>query len=150
MGQTQTTIDNLRKVADYLEQHIETIEKLSADALYVAGLDWSQQNGVTVTTGQYGRVTFECYGPGAASLMATLRRYLGGKWEKRVSDYYFMLRQEQPSGLRVDIESNRDSVCTAKVVGKEAVTIPAVEASPARIEVKDVIEWECSPLLEGE
>ena len=145
--ETQTKIENLRKAADYLEQHIKVIESMSVDALYVPGLDWKQQNGVTVTTDQYGRVTFECYGPGAASLMAALRRYLVGKWEKETTDYYFMLKQEQPSGLHVQIESNRDAVCTAKVVGKEAVTIPAVEASPARVEVKDVIEWECSPLL---
>lgn len=76
----------------------------------------------------------------------TLARALGGQREKRSGT--MLLTVERTFGrVSVEVCGHHDEVCTAKVVGTETVEIPAVKASPARTETRDVIEWVCPPVL---
>ena len=53
----------------------------------------------------------------------------------------------EQEGLKLTIAVKRDAVCTRRVVGTETVTLPAVEAQAERTEEREVIEWDCEPLL---
>ena len=75
-----------------------------------------------------------------------IRRRLGGRWKKTYDRDELVLRREQ-EGLKLTIAVKRDAVCTRRVVGTETVTLPAVEAQAERTEEREVIEWDCEPLL---
>lgn len=85
------------------------------------------------------------YGEGAVEQCARARRHLGGRWAKDVTDFRMILQCE---GCPITLEVERSAACTPRVVGTETVNFPAVEAQPARTETRDVIEWECHPLLD--
>lgn len=71
---------------------------------------------------------------------------LGGHRVKESDESYTsIIRQFGP--VTVDVFGGHEQVCEAKVVGTETVEIPAVEASPARTETRDIIEWVCPPVL---
>lgn len=77
-------------------------------------------------------------------------RALGGKWRKKPWGDRFDFEQERDDGLRVEIYAHREQVCERRVVGTEKVTVPAspaVEAQPERTEVREIVEWDCSPVL---
>lgn len=73
-------------------------------------------------------------------------RAIGGKWDKEPWGDRFDFAQDY-RGLKLQIYTHREQVCTRRVVGTETVTIPAVEAKPERTEVVDVVEWDCEPVL---
>lgn len=76
-----------------------------------------------------------------------IRRSLGGEWTKEVWGDRFDLVSER-DGIKLAIFTQRDQVCERIVTGTETVTIPAVEARPARTEEREVVEWRCEPLLD--
>lgn len=45
------------------------------------------------------------------------------------------------------VQVSREQVCTRRVVGTETVVVPAVEAQPERTEVRELVEWDCRPVL---
>lgn len=78
--------------------------------------------------------------------IAKVARAIGGKWEKSAGYDAFYLTQEFDL-LRVTISAEREQVCTRRVVGTETVTLPAVKAAPERTEEREVVEWDCDPIL---
>lgn len=77
---------------------------------------------------------------------AELAQALGGQREKRSGT--MLLTVERTFGrVSVEVCGHHEQVCRARVVGTETVEIPAVEASPARTEIRDVVEWVCPPVL---
>lgn len=89
-------------------------------------------------------------GKGDAETQKTLARSiirgLGGKWSKTVGDNDVSFEQER-DGLSLQVMVIREAVCTRRVVGVETVTIAAVEAQPERTVEREVVEWDCAPLL---
>lgn len=91
---------------------------------------------------------FECPG-GVGPMVAAIRRAVGGTWEKREQQSY---RGDEMvferDGYRIRVE--REQVCVRRVVGTETVTIPAQparEAQPERTEERELVEWDCQPIL---
>lgn len=133
MSDTITTAARLRAAAALIEQHPDIPAPMVT--AYTSGaveLDWF------VNHGDDQRVT-----------MQAIRRALGGAWDKTTSAAYFNLTTER-DGLQLSILADREEVCTRRVVGTEVVTVPAVEAQPERTEVREVVEWDCEPVLAGE
>lgn len=53
-------------------------------------------------------------------------------------------------GLRLQLGVTRSAVCERRVIGTEEVVIPAEPAQPAvpqRVETRDVVVWDCAPIL---
>ncbi len=122
-----------RKVADLLEAHPEIAEP----SVWSDGsIRWSLYS-------------FECP-DGIPAMVAAIRRAVGGTWTKReqksVSGADELVFEREGFGVTV----GREAVCTRRVVGTEEVTIPAVEAKPARTEVREIVEWDCHPILADE
>lgn len=73
-------------------------------------------------------------------------RTIGGKWDKTYNDSDADFKQKR-DGLSLHVVVVREAVCTRRVVGTETVTLPAVEAAPERTVEREVVEWDCSPVL---
>lgn len=73
-------------------------------------------------------------------------RAIGGHWSKNPWGDRFDF-ERQYDGVKLEIYAHRDQVCERRVVGTETVTIPAVEAQAERTETREVIEWDCNPVL---
>lgn len=73
-------------------------------------------------------------------------RAIGGKWSKDFDERDATFEQER-DGLSLQVIVKREAVCERRVVGTERVTLPAVEAQPERTEVREIVEWDCSPVL---
>lgn len=87
--------------------------------------------------------------------LARVQKAIGGRWHKNdpkessyEASYYSLTHDKEFSGgIKVQLLTQRELVCTPVVVGKTIKKIdarPAVEAS--EVEVDD-IEYECHPLL---
>lgn len=75
-----------------------------------------------------------------------IRRALGGTWNKgSVGDSFWLARKSED--LDLTIHCDREQVCHRVVTGTETVTVPAVEAQPERTEVREVVEWQCDPIV---
>ena len=92
--------------------------------------------------------TFECP-DGVPAMVAAIRRAVGGKWDKReamgISEPEMIFERE---GYSITVK--REAVCTRRVVDTETITLPAVEAQPERTIEREVVEWDCSPVLAAE
>lgn len=92
-------------------------------------------------------------GEDARERMAACRRAIrGATWEKSVSgkdDRFFNLTGTL-GGLRIQLYAEREAVCTRRVVGTEDVEVD-VEIQAAvterRTETREIVEWNCSPVL---
>lgn len=117
------TINGLRALADHLEAHPELVT------------EWAEI--------EFAR--FVC----DATEMAELVKALGGSREKSVIGTYMEVKRDFGGGVSMTINAQRSSVCTAVVVGTETVEVPDPDAPKVTV-TRDVIEWECSPVLEAE
>lgn len=84
---------------------------------------------------------------GVPAMVAAIRRAVGGKWTKSQQESYggdaeMVYNRE---GYRITVK--REAVCVRRVVGTETVTLPAVEAKPERTVEREVIEWDCAPVI---
>lgn len=80
------------------------------------------------------------------ALARRIVKTIGGKWDKQdLGDT--MLYQQSREGFSLRISADRSAVCERVVTGIETVTIPAIEAQPERVEIREVVEWRCEPLL---
>ena len=101
-----------------------------------------------------GFISVSFFGSGASQEMAKWRRAVGGTWEKSnasYSDSRLKLAQvvaALPGSPSVELEIPKAN-CVRKVVGHEKVTVPAVEAQPERVEEREIVEWDCEPVLAG-
>lgn len=96
-------------------------------------------------------LTIHFYGDDAKAQAAKWRRAIGGTWEKSDggTTVDLTLRESPlPGSPKVDMFISKDA-CVRKVVGTETVVIPAVEARPERVEEREIVEWDCGPVLEG-
>jgi hypothetical protein len=99
-------------------------------------------------------IFFTAYGPTQRELMRTLRRAIGGKWDKYGgSSKLYLTRQwgdHADSKIGLTISGNRDQVCERVVTGTREVHHEAVPAQEARTEVVEEVDWVCGNLLEDD
>ncbi len=76
---------------------------------------------------------------------------LGGKVEKDYSNVVSLFYLRKPFGpVPFSVVYNRSTVCKRVVKGTETVEVPAVEAQPARVEEREIVEWVCDePILKA-
>lgn len=124
---------NLRAAADLLDQHPDLPE------VYVAAFGYSGRveiNWQSHTTDK----------ADAALVVATI----DGAWSRTSLGDELVQWKQHRDGVSLIVTISRELVCERRVVGTETVTIPAVEAQPERTETRDVVEWDCKPLLAPE
>jgi len=101
---------------------------------------------------------FNVFGEGAAGIIATIRRAIGGTWDKEPREteagMAYLDLKGQWHGFAVTVTTSRDVVCKRVVTGTREVTktIPDPEAlaKVPQIEVTETertYEWVCEPLL---
>jgi hypothetical protein len=73
-------------------------------------------------------------------------RTIGGHWDKIDTYSDFVYRQKR-DGVTLDVQVTREAVCERIVTGTRQVTVPAVEATPERVQTVEDVEWRCLPLL---
>lgn len=76
-------------------------------------------------------------------------RDIGGKWDKGFNDDDAQFTQTR-DGMHMLVVVKREAVCERRVIGIETLTLPAVEATPERTVDREVVEWDCSPVLADE
>lgn len=81
--------------------------------------------------------------------LATFSRVIGGARRKDASDDFVRVIRDLGGGVAIRVIGDREQVCTRRVVGTETVEVPAVEAQEARTEVREIVEWDCAPVLGG-
>lgn len=141
MGETTntSTAQALRAAADFIAQHADL------------PLPY-------VTTYRDGQISMAYYltingfgGPEKQrSAAQAIIRAVGGRWDKNPNDHDEMNFRAERGALQFHVQIAREAVCERIVTGTETVTIPAVEAQPARTEVVETVEWRCLPLLADE
>lgn len=130
----RTTADKLRAVADLLDAHPD----LPPPCV------WSYaHSGVSV---QWQLMNDDDAKDDQRAAARRIMRAIGGKWTKNPWGDRFDFEQVV-DGIKVEICASREQVCGRRVVGTEEVTHPAVEAQPERTETREVVEWDCSPVL---
>lgn len=95
--------------------------------------------------------SFECP-DGVPAMVAAIRRAVGGKWDKREAAGITGTPEMVFEREGYQIITRREAVCVRRVVGTETVTIPArpaLDAQPERTEEREIVEWDCEPILSG-
>lgn len=91
------------------------------------------------------------HGQESVVTLADCARIPGARWDKAVSSWNYelslTLAEEGYDKVKISLNAPRETVCTKRVVGTETVTVPAVEAKPEHTEERDIVEWDCVPLL---
>ena len=124
----QAAIAAHRHVANLMETHAD----LPMPFVSTTGMVW------------WTLYAWDCPG-GVPATVALIRRTIGGKWDKREQNNYGS-DQMVFSRPGYEIKVEREAVCVRRVVGTETVTKPAVSL-PERIETREIVEWDCSPVL---
>lgn len=124
---------NLREVADLLDLHADIKQPY-------------------ITSSSNGQVSLSWYLNGdadAKAKAAAVVKAIDGGWERGEADYDGPLAtwKQERGGLSLLVQVSRDDVCERIVTGTKEVTVPYVAAQPARVEVVDIVEWRCEPLL---
>lgn len=78
--------------------------------------------------------------------MQDITRLLGGEWVKDGYGDTFGLNQGR-DGVRLSVTASRSAICERVVTGTRQVTVPAVEASPERVETVEDVDWICGSVL---
>jgi hypothetical protein len=81
--------------------------------------------------------------------MTTARRNLGGKWDKVTSEAYFSLVQIIGENVKVELQTARNTACTPRVVGTETVEVKDYSSVPTKTIERDIVEWDCNPVLDA-
>lgn len=122
---TDTMTARLRFVADLLDEH----PALPLPSVGTYGVYWN---------------IYSWDVDDVPTAVAAIRRALGGTWDKRTDD---LAGQMEFTRDEFKISVQREAVCVRRVVGEETVTLPAVEARPERTETREIVEWDCEPVL---
>jgi hypothetical protein len=69
-----------------------------------------------------------------------------GKFEKQFYGSMFEGSVTFAGGVRYELNSSREEVCTKIVVGHENVLVPDPDA-PKIVKEREIVEWECIPIL---
>ncbi len=126
---------NLRRVADLLDE-------VGARLPFQPYLT-SRHDGITLYW--FTETEYETKA-GQQRVVHALVRLLGGKWDKDGYGDTFRLQQDR-DGVRLIVTASRAAVCERVVTGTRQVTVPAVGASPERVETIEDVEWVCGPVL---
>jgi hypothetical protein len=94
-------------------------------------------------------VNVQCTSRDALTRVARVLKSEAGKLDKDYTDVAFYVCCKTPEGLDVRAWAVRDEVCEQVVVGTETVEVPDPAAPLVTIE-RDVVRWECTPLLDGD
>lgn len=137
---TITQADALRAAVDFIDAHPEL------PAPYVTSFNRGE-----VDLNYY----LQIHNPGDLAeqkdVAAAIVRAVGGDWDKEPwGDEFRFTATRGP--LKFDVQVKREAVCERIVVGTETVTLPAtqaqvIDAQPERVEEREVVRWECRPLL---
>ena len=137
--------DALREVADWLERtwsrHLDMPVPMWS-AYYRADVrDWRPRLGF--------------YAHDRASFEATVRALADGAPKvgpvrKDVDTYDddYLEATRQLGSVLVRVWTARENICVRRVVGTETVEVPDPNAAMVEVE-RDVVEWDCSPVLTG-
>jgi len=71
-----------------------------------------------------------------------------GSFDKDYKDEYFKAHKPLSNTLKYSLSTYRETVCVKKVVGTETVEVPDYSNVPTKTEEKEIVEWECRPILE--
>lgn len=119
---TEVTIcDDLRALADHLENHPDLAEKVSSSIL---------------------PIQIYCLEDEFRDMVSQL----GGDRTKTFSDRYADVSRSFGSVV-LNLFTGRENVCVARVVGTEEVEVPDPDAPKITI-TRDIIEWDCNPVLD--
>ncbi len=133
---TTTHAVNLRRAADLLD---EVVDRLPFQPFITSRhdgsivLQWFTQNHYEGEADQ-------------KRAMQDITRILGGKWAKDGDGDMFELERHL-GGILLLVTASRTAVCERVVTGTRQVTVPAVEASPERVETVEAVEWVCGSVL---
>lgn len=142
-------INDYHTIARFLGHNMDLFVSLSFEVMSQK-LDGSYNNIPYVAVENYygTEVQIQVHGPNQRETMRTVRRAIGGKWEK--SESYgnrFKLTRDW-NGIKLTLEGKRDEVCQRVVVGTTTHTVPAVEARPETTVTEEKVEWVCGNLLD--
>lgn len=75
-----------------------------------------------------------------------------GSFEKDANEWYFSITKPFARGeygrlVALTYVFNRGNVCTKRVIGVETVPAKFVEAHVIEAHTKEIVEWDCEPLL---
>lgn len=79
---------------------------------------------------------------------ASLAAQLGGHRSKGANDEYMVVTRDFGGGVTLEVFAPRNEVCEARVTGTETVLVPD-PAAPLIEVTRDVVEWECAPVLDA-
>jgi hypothetical protein len=142
----EKTFSDHLAVADFLIEHTDLLVSLSETVMTEKMPDDKNAPYVGFYTTASG-IYFTVYGGYQRDTMRTLRRGLGGKWNKRGYGDTFTLTQ-YIGPLYVTISGDREQVCQKVVIGTETREVPEVPYQPAKTEVVEQVEWVCGNLLD--
>jgi len=119
--ETEQLVDGLRDLADFIEANPQFADALSHPRFLL--------------------YTHE------AEDFARLASELGGDRQKDADDNFFGVSRFF-GAIELYVYTSREQVCEARVVGTERVLVPDPNAPAIEIE-RDVVQWECKPILGG-
>jgi hypothetical protein len=140
MSDRNETIAGLRALADMLAEHPELPVPIGVD--------------LSVFIREEGEYTDPDLGEWKvtkteAEKLAEVARALPGRVEKEQDDSFVRVIKNLPGGVTYRALASRDEVCTRKVVGTETVEVPDYERTPTKKVEREIVEWECEPILAG-
>jgi len=113
--------------------------------------DWSVSIGYD--TVELSTWVYETYEGGetvsSVDRMAQIRKSIGGKWDKHTTSYDFSLTHSLGDNVSIKLSVSRSAACTPRVVGTETVEIPDYSDVPTKTVTRDVIEYDCNPILDN-
>lgn len=134
--------DRLRAVAEFIEAHPELPKP------YITAFSGSEKVDLNyylhLQTGTGSRTEEEQKKTARAIVQA-----VGGKWDKVEDGEEFSFVQVRDQ-IEYTVMVKRAAVCERIVIGNEEVIVPATPARPelpSRVEIREVVEWRCEPLL---
>lgn len=73
--------------------------------------------------------------------IGTIDKHLGGD-----GDELMFITRSFGGGIKASYHTDREQVCTKRVVGTETVQVPDPDAPLIDVE-REIVEWDCAPLL---
>jgi hypothetical protein len=142
---TSTTID--AKTVEILGRRLRAMQTV-VEFLDEHGVDLPAQPHIT-SYSHSGRSDVCWYLQGSEeqkAVAAQVLRIVGGKWAKSEGSDVLYFRQAR-GDVEFTVAVDREAVCERVVKGTREVTIPAVKAQPARVQIVEDVEWVCGSVL---
>lgn len=150
---TQKLAIGHQHVANFLLSHHDMIESLSYETMCdKLGTHWADTPYLSISWSSGESIDLHVHGPEQRDTMRTVRKAIGGLWEKSGVGNQFTISRNWPNtdeenGITVKIGGKRDEVCQKVVTGTKLVDKPEVPYQPARTEEVEEVDWVCGNLL---